>query len=282
MGYNVFFGLTLHTQAATEPELFTASADPASSFSVTHANLAETAVAVASPTSSFGVYLVLPTATFSASAEAASEFDVFGVSALSFASAAASASRFATQQRFVETLLACAHGRSAFAPRLGYQIGDAQQPLPSLGLALTLTVLERKDGTLYPATLYDNYPFNSFAVLGGVAYAAGPDGLYALDDGAETFTTRINLGRRDYGARLRKAIRQVGVARTEGAATAIISADAGTAYTYPVNAQRGEGRMERAVVGRGLIGSTHEVEIRGDSALAVEAVEVLLDVGARR
>lgn len=133
-----------------------------------------------------------------------------------------------------------------------------------------------------PATLYDNYPFNSFAVLDGVAYGCGPAGIYALDGGDEDFTTRVHLGRTDLGSRLRKAVDVVHVARTAGTASVRISADAGAAYTYAVNPVREPGRMERAVPGRGLLGATHTIELRGDADLGVESVDIVVGVGARR
>lgn len=165
---------------------------------------------------------------------------------------------------------------------LGDVIGDAQQPLPRSGLALTLNVIPGQSGqALFPAALYDSYPFNSFAVVDGVAYGAGPSGLHALAGGTETFTTRVHLGRRDFGSRVRKNVRQVGVGRVSGVADVVISADAGTVYKYRVVEQRGVGRLERACVGRGLIGTTIELEIRGDNALCIEAVEVITASGVR-
>lgn len=232
--------------------------------------------------SSAEAHRILPPLDAVSSVSATSSAEALVLAIVTAASQAAAASSALTQALFKQLAASTAAASSSARLLTGYAMGDAQAPLPEYGLALTITDVPQQNGTAHPAALYDAFPFNSFAVLDGVAYGLAPDGLYTLNSADEAFTARINLGRRDYGSRTRKVARQIGVARTDGTASVMLSADGGTGYTYAVNAQRGDGRMERAVPGRGLIGTTLEVEVRGDNALAVEEVEVMLDVGGRR
>ena len=254
---------------------------------------ASAAVSLATPVSGAAPVRALPAEVAVSLAPAASGAVVVAAATCAARSLADAVSYVTGRARMRAVARSTATPQSRAVLVLGYTLGDAQQPLPALGLALpssglalTMTDTQVQAGnttrTVHPAAFYDNYPFNSFAVLGSVAYAAGPAGVYVLTGGDEAFTTRVHLGRRDFGTRTRKSLREVGVARTAGAAVVVIAADGGVGYRYPVNPQRGAGRMERAVPGRGLIGTTLEVEVRGDTALAVEAVEVLLNVGARR
>lgn len=57
------------------------------------------------------------------------------------------------------------------------------------------------------ATTYTNYPFNSFAQVGGTWYAAAADGLHRLggpDDDGEAIKARVRLGLSSLGTRLLK------------------------------------------------------------------------------
>ena len=263
-----------------------AQAVPSSSAVPRYVRRASAAVSLATPVSGAAPVRALPAEVAVSLAPAASGAVVVAAATCAARSLADAVSYVTGRARMRAVARSTATPQSRAVLVLGYTLGDAQQPLPSRGLALTMTDTQVRTGnttrTAHPAAFYDNYPFNSFAVLGSVAYAAGPAGVYVLTGGDEAFTTRVHLGRRDFGTRTRKALREVGVARTAGAAVVVIAADGGVGYRYPVNPQRGAGRMERAVPGRGLIGTTLEVEVRGDTALAVEAVEALLNVGERR
>ncbi len=49
---------------------------------------------------------------------------------------------------------------------------------------------------------YDNYPFNSFAMVGGIPFGAGPDGIYRLegdDDDGSPINASVYTGLSDYG-----------------------------------------------------------------------------------
>lgn len=49
---------------------------------------------------------------------------------------------------------------------------------------------------------YDNYPFNSFAIVGGIPFGAGPDGIYRLegnDDEGAPIHASVYTGLSDYG-----------------------------------------------------------------------------------
>lgn len=64
---------------------------------------------------------------------------------------------------------------------------------------------------------YDNYPFNSFAALGGRYYGADSTGVYRLEgdtDDGDQITARLRLGMSDMGTRLRKSYSEVYVGYT--------------------------------------------------------------------
>lgn len=56
---------------------------------------------------------------------------------------------------------------------------------------------------------YDNWPFNSLALVGGKLYGAGPDGLYLVegdDDAGVPITARLRLGVTNFGTMLEKRV----------------------------------------------------------------------------
>lgn len=58
-------------------------------------------------------------------------------------------------------------------------------------------------------TRYDNFPFVDFAVVGGVALAAGPDGIYELDgdtDDGEPIHAKVRTGLTNFGSPLLKHV----------------------------------------------------------------------------
>jgi hypothetical protein len=59
------------------------------------------------------------------------------------------------------------------------------------------------------ATRYTNYPFTSFAVVGGMPFASGPDGLYMLlgdDDAGQPIPASIYTGLTTFGTELLKKV----------------------------------------------------------------------------
>lgn len=83
----------------------------------------------------------------------------------------------------------------------------------SVGLCMTLAfdngeyVAWTVNASTKGATTYTNYPFNSFAHVGGTWYAAAADGLHVLggpDDDGEAIKARVRLGLSSLGTRLLK------------------------------------------------------------------------------
>lgn len=105
------------------------------------------------------------------------------------------------------------------------------------------------------STRYRNYPFNSFARIGGKYYGASIDGIYELDgpdDAGEPIQAAISMGQRDFGSPVRKTVSLVylGLA-SEGKMTLRLEAE-GKTYNYETRGDSKQMQQQRITCGKGL------------------------------
>jgi hypothetical protein len=128
------------------------------------------------------------------------------------------------------------------------------------------------------STRYENYDFNSFAVIDGVAYGAKSDGIYRLegpDDNGTDIAARVNFGNLSFGSMARKALPYVyaGVA-SNGKLVLKVVAD-GQTFLYTVRDNTEMLKAHRFEPGRGLRASYYDLELQneGGSAFDLSSIE---------
>lgn len=121
---------------------------------------------------------------------------------------------------------------------------------------------------------YLNYPFNSFAVLDGHVYGAGPDGIYLLeggDDAGVPIRSAVRTGLLDFGTRQLKRMDRayLGYAADGTLCLRVINtSETGTkvACTYQMVPTTAEApREQRVQIGRGLQSVYWQFELRNDA-----------------
>lgn len=155
-----------------------------------------------------------------------------------------------------------------------------------IGMSVTMTV----DSGVYAATVvnmgtkqaseYQNYPFNSFARVGGRYYGMTTDGIRLLegeDDGGEQINWRLRLARTSLGSLNQKRMRSVylGYAADGDLRLKAIVLNAQTneleAHAYRLLAQPASSAREaRIKIGQGLMSVYWGFELESISAAAFE------------
>lgn len=114
-------------------------------------------------------------------------------------------------------------------------------------------------------TAYENYAYNSFAVVDGKAYGCKADGIYLLegdDDEGVPVRASVNFGANDFGTTKHKAVPHayVGVA-ADGQLWLRVQVDGGTSYTYQARSVNAAQQVQRFDFGKGLKGSYYTFEL---------------------
>ena len=115
------------------------------------------------------------------------------------------------------------------------------------------------------ATSYENYAFNSFGVVAGVAYGARPDGLYLLEgntDAGQPIRASLSFGETDFGTKQLKRMESayLGVSST-GTMYLRVKVRGGETYTYAARRSDDFMAQQRIDVGRGIRASMLTFEI---------------------
>ena len=137
-------------------------------------------------------------------------------------------------------------------------------------------------------TAYENYAFNSFAVIDGKAYGCKADGIYLLegdDDEGVPVRASVNFGANDFGTTKNKAMPHayVGVAAS-GQLWLRVQVDGGTSYTYQARSVNAAQQVQRFDFGKGLKGSYYTFELfnSGGSDFDLDKIEFMPVVLSRR
>lgn len=137
-------------------------------------------------------------------------------------------------------------------------------------------------------TEYENFPFVSFASVGGRTFAAGADGLFELtgttDDG-EAIAALVRLGKLDLGGTQQKRVTTAYVEATSEAALALhVFTEEGDDHAYPMGNTAETLAVHRALLGRGIRSKRLQIGLGnpGGGAFAVASVAVLVESGSRR
>jgi hypothetical protein len=134
-------------------------------------------------------------------------------------------------------------------------------------------------------TKYTNYPFNSFAKIGGKYYGAGPTGLYLLegsDDAGTPISARARMAFTSLGSSASKRVSSVFLAYTSTGALRLkvltLAADGSKrADYYRLNAQTtGDMREGRVKIGQGLrsVYWGFEIESIDGAAFEIDLVSI--------
>lgn len=115
------------------------------------------------------------------------------------------------------------------------------------------------------ATSYENYAFNSFGVVAGVAYGARPDGLYLLEgdtDAGQPIRASLSFGETDFGTKQLKRMESayLGVSST-GTMYLRVKIRGGETYTYAARRSDDFMAQQRIDIGRGIRASMLTFEI---------------------
>lgn len=107
----------------------------------------------------------------------------------------------------------------------------------------------------HPTSTFENYDFNSFAVIGGRTYGVKGDGLYLLEgdtDNGAPIRASVSYGKQDFGTKTMKHMTRAYVgASSTGKLYLKIIAD-GKEYLYAARSSSPEMAQQRFDVGRGL------------------------------
>lgn len=144
-------------------------------------------------------------------------------------------------------------------------LGFAGVAVGELGGNLSVWSINTATGA---SSAYENYPFNSFARIGGRYFGAKPDGIYELggdDDVGQPITAHVNLGQRNFGSNRLKSwpTAYLGVS-SRGYMVVRVTTDQGT-YTYRARSSGRDMRTQRVDLGRGLRASYITLELMNEA-----------------
>lgn len=139
-------------------------------------------------------------------------------------------------------------------------------------------------------TEYTNYGFDSFAVIGGVTYAAGSDGIYELDTGSTDQTASINAyfetGAISFSSEYLKRMESLYAAyRTTGDIRVSVRTDEGIQYAYTMKYDGHPTlRQRRVPIGKGLKGKywQYKIENVDGAAFGFDTFNILAHETVRR
>ena len=111
---------------------------------------------------------------------------------------------------------------------------------------------------------YENYPFNSYAELGGVYYGCASDGVYQLDgdtDAGTPIQAMMGFGKQDFDTSALKSVTNayLGMASTGRIFLKVLYS--GKEYLYTTRSSKDELRTQRADLGRGISAKYLEFEL---------------------
>lgn len=114
---------------------------------------------------------------------------------------------------------------------------------------------------------YEDYPFNSFATIGGRHFGAASDGIYELvgdDDAGVPIQAHLNMGKRSFGTSKFKAMpyAYLGVS-SEGRMVVRVTTE-GASHTYKARAAGAEMQTQRVDFGRGLRANYFTLELMNE------------------
>jgi len=114
---------------------------------------------------------------------------------------------------------------------------------------------------------YENFPFNSFARIGGRIFAAGDSGLYELTgdtDAGRPIRAWADLGQRNFGTTMLKGISNAYLTASSDARLVVkVTTPEGQTYSYRARAA-GPMQAQRVDFGRGLRATYLNLEITND------------------
>ncbi|RZL88833.1 MAG: hypothetical protein EOP82_21695 [Variovorax sp.] len=126
-------------------------------------------------------------------------------------------------------------------------------------------------------TAYTNYGFNSYAMIGGRHYGAGPDGIFLLDgdtDAGEPIRASVGLGKLDFGTARQKTISHcyVGMSAKGNLFMKVIAGEGAEAreYVYKTRGFSESLQQQRIVCGKGLKANYVEVEFYNEEGADFE------------
>ena len=134
---------------------------------------------------------------------------------------------------------------------------------------------------------YENYPFDSFAIVDSVHLAAGHDGLYALggstDDGV-AIDSSVHFGQIGMGSRRMKRMSNVYlICASDKELKVRVQTDGGESYVYTARRSDPFKTTQRIDTGKGLRAMYYELELLGAGAdYEVDSVDVLAADTTRR
>lgn len=111
-------------------------------------------------------------------------------------------------------------------------------------------------------TRYENYPFNSFAKVGGINLGAAPDGIYELDGGGdEPVRAMVSFGKQDFGTSLLKSIPNAYIGVSSCGRLWMRVVVGGRDYLYRARTAGEDLATQRFDLGRGLRANYIEFEL---------------------
>lgn len=137
------------------------------------------------------------------------------------------------------------------------------------------------------STRYEDFPFNSFAVIDGIAYGARESGIYRLegdDDNGSPIPWMVRFGKQDFGTSAMKSVSNayLGVSSTGRVFMKVIVGD--NEYIYASRGAHEQMKVQRIDTGHGIRASYLEFEIfneDGDDA-ELASVEFVITPMSRR
>lgn len=128
---------------------------------------------------------------------------------------------------------------------------------------------------------YASYGFNSYAVIGGVAYGAKESGIFALegdDDAGEPIQAHLHFGKHSFGTQELKSVPFVYVGVGASGAVYLRVGDGNDAYLYRVRHSDPRQATQRFDVGKGLRASYFSFELYNENGADFELDTVRFEV----
>lgn len=129
----------------------------------------------------------------------------------------------------------------------------------------------------FPVTTYEDFPFNSFAVINGKYYGANSDGLFEIDTGTLDDTASIDwtftTGQNDFGSPQMKRLDNFYIAmRSDGDVTLEVGTDENPTYSYPLTPLSiSTLKQRRSLLGKGMRGRYWQFTLSGSDNFDFDA-----------
>ncbi len=164
----------------------------------------------------------------------------------------------------------------------------------SIAEAITgsLFIADFTDGWAYnlntgAASFYEDFKFNSFALIDGQYFGANASGIFAIggndDDGAD-INAVVTLGKSDLDAPTNKRVPAVYASAESELPLRLTCRVEGEAYTYELDRETGEMSVSKAKPGKGLSGVYWELEVSNQQGadFTIDKLEIITEPGKRR